>query len=746
MKPSLPSHFSCPYLNNHRTPMKQILQNLKNGNTEITEVPSPSVSRGRLLIQTRNTLISAGTEKMLVEFGQAGLIGKAKAQPEKVKQVIDKIKTDGLLPTLESVFAKLGEPLPLGYCNAGKVVEVGSGVTGFEVGDRVISNGPHAEVVSVPKLLCAKIPDNVSDEHASFTVLSSIALQGIRLVKPTLGETVVVYGLGLIGLITVQLLRASGCRVIGIDINESRLKLAQEFGADVINGKETNDVVALANSYTSHEGVDAVVITASAKTNQIVSDAANMCRKRGRIVLVGVVGLELNRNELYEKEISFQVSCSYGPGRYDSSYEQTGNDYPRGFVRWTEQRNFEAILLMMKTGQLDVGALITHRYEISAAKTAYDIVQNQPESLGVVLEYTDGDRFSKTLRLHESNRENEPQDVVPAIIGAGNFTAVTLLPAIKSQPEPVEFIAGRSNGAAVQHLASKFGCRSATTDTEQVFESDRVNLVMVTTNHDSHANLVVKALEKGKNIFVEKPLCLNEEELATVIACRSQYCEPMLTVGFNRRYSPHIKRCTRLLKGRAEPVSIQILVNAGAIPSDHWVHHPEKGGGRIIGEACHFIDLLVHITESKVKSISASRVGGTAAIRDDKMSIVCEMEDGSIGSINYLANGSKKFPKETIHVFSEERIFECVNFRTSRAYGFVGFQQHKTRRLEKGHPEQFAALYDAVRQGKSMLIPFEELVNVSLASFAAVRSAHERRTIDIATEFKDVIAPADTVG
>lgn len=709
--------------------MKQILQNLQSGETQVTEVPAPSISRGRLLIQTHNTLISAGTEKMLVEFGQAGLLGKAKAQPEKVKQVIDKIKTDGLLPTLESVFAKLGEPLPLGYCNAGKVIEVGRDVTGFEVGDRVISNGPHAEVVSVPKLLCAKIPDNVSDEHASFTVLSSIALQGIRLAKPTLGETVVVYGLGLIGLITVQLLRASGCRVIGIDINESRLKLASNFGAEVINGREAGDVVALANKITSHQGVDAVVVTASAKTNQIVSDAANMCRKRGRIVLVGVVGLELNRNEFYEKELSFQVSCSYGPGRYDPSYEQEGNDYPSGFVRWTEQRNFEAILLMMKTGQLDVEALITHRFEISEAKTAYGIVQSQPESLGVVLRYRSDRAYPKTLHLNESNAASGPQAVVPAIIGAGNFTAATLLPAIKNQQESVEYIAGRSNGAAAQHLARKFSCKSATTDTNEVLESNRVNLIMITTNHDSHANLVIKSLEKGKNVFVEKPLCLNEGELADIVACRREHPDPILTVGFNRRFSPHIEKCMQLLKGRAEPISIQILVNAGAIPSAHWVHHPEKGGGRIIGEGCHFIDLLVHITGSKVRSVSASRVGTTAAIRDDKMSITCEMEDGSIGSINYFANGSKKFPKETIHVFSDDRIFECINFRVSKGYGFSDFNRYKTNRIEKGHKEQFNALYSAVRENDQAPIEFDELVNVSEATFAAVSAAEERKTV-----------------
>ncbi len=402
--------------------MKQILQNLRSGETRVTDVPAPGLGRNQLLIQTRATLISAGTERMLVEFGKAGLIAKARAQPDKVKQVLDKIKTDGLMPTLEAVFNRLDEPLPLGYCNAGVVLEVGAGVSEFKVGDRVISNGPHAEVVAVPTNLCAKIPDNVTDEQAAFTVLGSIGLQGIRLIKPTFGEKIVVYGMGLIGLVTVQLLRASGCEVLGVDVNAGRLAMAEKYGAVTCNAAAGDPIVA-ASAWTEGKGVDGVLITASAKTDEIIHNAAEMCRQRGRVILVGVIGLNIRRADFYKKELTFQVSCSYGPGRYDEKYEQGGQDYPMGYVRWTEQRNFEAVLSALQSGSLMLDELITNRFKLDDAPAAYEKVSNDRNVLGVILEYAQQAVMAKSVTIKQAPAQAASKGkATVGMIGAGNFS------------------------------------------------------------------------------------------------------------------------------------------------------------------------------------------------------------------------------------------------------------------------------------------------------------------------------------
>ena len=714
--------------------MKQVLQDLKGGETVLAEVPAPAGARGRVLVRSRRTLISAGTEKMLVEFGQAGLIGKARAQPEKVRQVLDKIRTDGLMPTLDAVFSKLGEPLPLGYCNAGVITDVGPGIAGLEIGDRVVSNGPHAEFVSVPRLLTAKIPDNVSDDEAAFTVLASIALQGQRLIEPQLGETVVVYGLGLIGLVAVQLLRAAGCQVIGVDVNDARLGLASEFGAETIHGARCDDLPAKVRSLTHGRGADAVMITASAKSDALVSNAAKMCRRRGRVVLVGVVGLNLNRADFYEKEISFQVSCSYGPGRYDAEYEAQGHDYPLGFVRWTEQRNFEAVLAMLASGRLSFEPLISHRFDLARATDAYQAVQGDPSSLGVLLRYPEEAEPTPTVRL-ASPRADAAGSVVAAVLGAGNFTRATMMPAIKTLPGRIKYVVGRTGTAAIRHVAEKHGAENATTDLAAVLADDDVNLLLVTTNHDSHARFVCDGLQAGKHVFVEKPLGLTAEEIAGVIDTVRGHPDRQLAVGFNRRFSPHTTQCVELLRGRAHPLAINILVNAGEIPADHWVHDPQVGGGRVIGEACHFLDLVVQLTGSPIRSVSAHRMGERAETRDDKTVISVGTEDGSVASVGYFANGSKRFPKERVTVFSDNRVLEIDNFRVTRGYGFGRFSKFKTSRQDKGHAAQFAALYERVAKGGDWLVPLDELVNVAHASIAAVTAAREERTIDLSREF-----------
>jgi predicted dehydrogenase/threonine dehydrogenase-like Zn-dependent dehydrogenase len=721
--------------------MKQVLQNLRNGQTTVEEIPAPGLGRNQLLIRTTRSLISAGTERMLVEFGKASLIAKARAQPDKVKQVIDKIKTDGLMPTLEAVFNRLDEPLPLGYCNAGVVLEVGAGVSEFKPGDRVASNGPHAGIVCIPKNLCAKIPESVSDEQAAFTVLSSIGLQGIRLAQPTLGEKFVVVGVGLIGLATIQLLRASGCDVLGVDMDANRLALAEKYGAKTANVSDGGDPVAAVSAWTEGRGADAVLITASAKTDEIIHQAAEMCRKRGRIVLVGVIGLNLRRADFYEKELTFQVSCSYGPGRYDNLYEQGGVDYPLGFVRWTEQRNFQAILDSIDSGRLLLDDLITHHFPIDQAPQAYDVIRNDHSALGVVLDYPKEVDRSQKLLIPPSKSTSGSSKPVVGVLGAGNFSKMTLMPAMDKSGTKVAYIADLK-GEAAQHIATKFGVENAVTDYKIMLDDDNVDAVLIAVGHNLHARFVCETLAAGKHAFVEKPLAMNVDEIRQVLQAVEDHPDRQIMVGFNRRFSPHIVKIRELLSGRGEPLAMNMTVNAGHIPADVWVHDPVRGGGRIIGEACHFIDLLAFLAGSKVKSVAAHQMGSGVAIKEDKMSISLGFEDGSIGTVNYFANGSKSYPKETLEVFSDQRVLRMDNFRKTVGFGFNGFKKFKTSRQDKGHNAEFAAFIDQLSSGGAPLIPLDELVNAALASFAAMTAASELRTIVLDNEYADAILPA----
>lgn len=707
--------------------MRIATQNLKTGEIQLAEVPCPQVGRGQVLIQTRASLISPGTERMLVEFSKANLIQKARQQPEKVRQVLDKIKTDGLMPTLEAVFRKLDEPLPLGYCNAGVVLEVGSGVTDLTPSDRVISNGNHAEIVCVPRNLVAKVPDNVTDEHAAFAVLASIALQGIRLVQPTLGEKVAVFGMGPIGLLTAQLLRSSGCEVLAIDLNPQRLELAERFGAKTVDLSKGGDPITAARGFTAGRGVDATIITASAKTDEIVHQAAESCRKRGRIVLVGVVGLNLRRSDFYQKELTFQVSCSYGPGRYDESYEQGGHDYPAGYVRWTEGRNFEAVLGAMSNGGLDVSPLITHRFRLDDALKAYETIEHDSSALGVILQY--GEQVDRSSVVAVSQRRAEAAGkAVVGVIGAGNFAKAILLPALVKTKARMAYIADL-NGAVAKHAAVKFGAQKAVTDYRQILDDKQVGAVFVVTSHNTHARFICEAMNAGKHVFVEKPLCLTEAELEGIESAIRNRPRAILMVGFNRRFSPHAVKVRDLLLGRSEPLCMNMTINAGEIPADHWTQDPERGGGRIVGEGCHFLDLLSFLAASPIKSVSAAMVGDGPTVRDDKMSIVLEFADGSIGTVNYFANGAKSYPKEMLEVFSDGRVLRLENFRATHGFGFRGFKRFKTARQDKGHVAEIAEFICRVEQGGDPLIPFAQLKNVTQASFAAVKSARERTIV-----------------
>ncbi|NVZ82438.1 zinc-binding dehydrogenase [Pseudomonas yamanorum] len=714
--------------------MKQVVQNMASGETSLVNAPAPAVRSGTLKINTTNTLISAGTERMLVGFGRANWLEKARQQPDKVRMVLQKVQTDGLATTVEAVRSKLAQPLPLGYCNVGVVGAVGSDVSGFKPGDRVVSNGPHADIVIVPKNLCALIPDSVSDEAASFTVLASIGLQGIRLAQPTLGETFVVTGVGLIGLMTVQLLRAQGCRVLAIDFDEQKLALARSYGAETCNPGKGEDVVSAGMTFSRGRGVDGVIITASTKSSDPVTQAAHMCRKRGRIVLVGVTGLELSRADFYEKELTFQVSCSYGPGRYDPSYEDQGNDFPIGFVRWTEQRNFEAVLYMLASGQLEVNSLISHRVAFEDAADAYQTLTTDNSALGIILQYTseDTERNIKEVVLAPGAVASfDPVKPVVGFIGAGNYASRMLIPAFKAAGAQFHTIvtAGGING--VIH-GSKAGFAQASTDISAMLGESTINTVAIVTRHDSHARFVAQALEAGKHVFVEKPLAIESQDLATVEEAYRKAVEqglkPHLMVGFNRRFSPQVQKMKALLSAVKEPKSFIMTMNAGAIPANHWTQDPSVGGGRIIGEACHFIDLMRFLAGSKIVSIQARRMGDTpaVAITEDKAAITLGFEDGSFGTIHYLANGASSFPKERVEVFAAGRVLQLDNFRKLKGFGWPGFSKLNLWKQNKGQSECAAAFLAAVQNGAVTPITSDEIFEVARVSIEVARILREQ--------------------
>ena len=619
------------------------------------------------------------------------------------------------MPTIEAVTSKLEQPLPLGYCNAGSVVE--SEVSGYKIGDRVVSNGPHAEIVRVPGNLCAKIPDNVDDESASFTVLGSIALQGVRLINPGIGEVVVVFGLGLIGLIAVQILRANGCRVLGIDFDEKKCALAREFGANTVNLGIGEDPLLIANSFSRGRGIDAVLITASTDSNELMSQSANMLRKRGRIVLVGVVGLNLSRDDLYEKEITFQVSCSYGPGRYDSEYEDQGKDYPIGFVRWTEQRNFEAVLDMISEGSIKIKPLITHRFDFEDAILAYEQLNN-PMALGVVLSYGSETNYldKQNVIIGEANEKYKTDSVVCGFLGGGNYASRVLIPAFKKTGAQMESIV-TSQGINSSIQGQKHGFNIASTSESSVLDSEKINTVVISTQHHLHATQVIDALKRNKNIFVEKPLAINLTELKEIKEIYSSIKgnKPQIMVGFNRRFSPHIIKMKSLLRSQDGPKIFVMTVNAGEIPVEHWTQDPLVGGGRIIGEGCHFIDLLRFLVGFKIVGFSAAKIGDFPGlkVRDDKVTITLTFEDGSVGTIHYLSNGGKTFPKERLEVFCNDGVLQLDNFKRMKGFGWKGFKKMTLLSQDKGQYECVKTFVNSIENGEETPISFEEIYEVA---------------------------------
>ncbi len=709
--------------------MKQIIQDIKNGKTSLEEIPVPRINSESVLIKSTRSLVSLGTERMLVDFGRSSYIQKARQQPEKVRLVLDKMKTDGIFPTLEAVFNKLDQPMPLGYCNVGVVEKIGSNVLDLNIGDRVISNGNHAEYVSVPQNLVAKIPDNVTDEEAAFTVIGAIGLQGIRLLNPTFGETIVVIGLGLVGLITAEILVSNGCNVIGFDYDQSKVKIAKSKGVNAYKVDESTKQVDVVKSLTNNIGADGIIITASSKSNEIISQSAQMCRKRGKVILVGVVGLNIARSDFYEKEISFQVSCSYGPGRYDNIYENQSYDYPIGYVRWTEKRNFNAILEAISKNRLNVKPLVTEKVKLEDFSSIYNNINNT-KSIASILIYNQETKNESTVSI--LSKKFKSDNPIIGIIGSGNYTSSLILPTLNKLKAQISYIAS-SNGLSSTRLAKKFNINNSTTDYKNILNDSNTNLVFVTTRHDMHAKMILECLASGKHVFIEKPLCLNQIELKDIISKYNE-SETSILVGFNRRFSPMAQKLKNLIGNENDvPINIVINVNAGFIPDDSWIQDMNIGGGRVIGEVCHFIDLATFFTSSLVKQVCMSSMGNNFNKNTDNVSILLKYSNGSNASINYFSNGSKAYSKEKIEVYSQNRTVVIDNWKKMHAYGFKNFNK-MSHSQDKGQFNQFKSLLDSFNEGNSEIIPFNEIVNTTQATFSAIKSLLENKwinTIDV---------------
>lgn len=693
--------------------MKQIIQHLGTGRTELAEVPAPMVKPGHVLIKSRRSLVSTGTEKMLIDFGRSGLFQKIIKQPEKARMVLDKVRSDGLLPVLKSVRHKLDETIPLGYCNTGVVIGIGGGVDDLRIGDRVVSNGPHAEVVCVPRNLVAPIPENVGDQEAVFTVPAAIGLQAIRLMNPLLGETVVVMGLGLVGLLTAQLLRINGCRVVGVDINETKVEIARTKGIMALHAERdyTNGYV---EELTNNIGADGVIIAASVPGNSMIRQAAELCRKGGKVVLIGSVGLDIPRKVFYEKELSFQVSRSYGPGRYDRDYEEKNRDYPVEYVRWTANRHFQTILQLLASGTLEVSNPLIRPAPLTDFGKIYSGIMDTNHIH--IFEYPEKTDQGHTVAYH--TRSFAGKRCVAGIIGAGHFATQTLLPNIETAA--VKYMVSE-RGLSGTKLAKKYRIPFSSTDYKDILNDPEVNLVMIATRHDQHAGMVIDALNAGKHVFVEKPLAIFSDELEAII---HTYMQPglqdvSLTVGFNRRFSPYALKMKFLLG--AVPMNVIITVNAGKVAADSLLHDRNTGGGRIIGEACHFLDFVSFLTGSAIIGVCTNAMGTTTSEAADNVGILLKYENGSTGAISYFSNGHVGYPKERIEVHAQGRTLILDNFRALYGYGFRQFTAMKGSQ-DKGHKVQFSKLFETVRSGGEPLVPLGDIVNTTTASFAVLES------------------------
>jgi polar amino acid transport system substrate-binding protein len=716
--------------------MKQVIQDLGTHELRVADVPPPIAQRGRVLVRTAATLISAGTERMTVEMGNRSLLGKARERPDLVRQVIQKAQREGVLNTFTAVRAKLSSQVALGYSAAGIVTEVGEDVTQLRPGDRVVCAGAgyasHAEVLSVPKNLCAVLPESVDFESGAFATLGAIALQGLRLAAPTIGEACVVLGLGLLGQLTVQLLKANGCRVFGIDLDQEKIEMARRLGAE--NGCTVDDdVERRVLEWSRGRGADAVLITAATSSNQPIELAGRIARQKGRVVAVGLVGLDIPRELYYRRELSLNISMSYGPGRYDPEYEERGHDYPFAYVRWTQGRNLEAFVDLIAAGQVNVKPLITHRFSINEAEDAYKLITGEVKAphVGIVLTYDTERRLETKIRLREANGTAPQQTVKVGLIGAGSYARKFLLPNLKASGAEFQSIATAS-GVSARDVGEKYGFRFCVSNAAEVIDDQEVNLVVIASRHDTHAELARKALEKGRNVFVEKPLALNHEQLDSVIEAANSSTGKLI-VGFNRRFSPATQSAKAFFDGRGTPLSINYRINAGRIPVDHWIQDPNEGGGRIIGEVCHFVDLMQYLTGSLTTRVFAEAISSNnhEVRAEDSVVVTLRFADGSNGVISYLAEGDSALPKERVEIFGAGRSFVLDDFREASTYANGRTKRLRLGSQNKGQPEEIREVCRMVLQGAPAPISLEDLAASARATFAINESLRTGNPVEV---------------
>src|SRR5215216_6595837 len=717
--------------------MKQLLQNTRNGKSTVEDVPVPTPRDGQALVKTEASLVSAGTERMVVEFAEKSLVGKARSRPDLVKQVLDKARREGVVNTAQAALNRLDQPMALGYSSAGTIIALGKNMPGFKVGQRVACAGGgyavHAEYNVVPRNLITSLPKNVDFESAAFTTLGAIALHGFRLAEPQIGENVAIIGMGLLGLLAAQIATAAGCHVLGIDVDPVRITLASSLGLQAVGRA---DAVDSSVAFTANRGFDVILICADTASNDPVELAGVIARDRARVVATGAVGLTFPRKVYYEKEISFINSRSYGPGRYDLNYEEQGNDYPLGYVRWTEGRNFEAIVDLMAKGQLQVKPLITHRFDISKAIQAYEVITGKKKEkfLGVLLTYPDQETQQETRAIHfPRSKLLKTASVKLGMLGAGLFANSILLPAIKKAGE-IELIGiASSGGLHAQHAGKKFGFQYATSDDDQVINDPNVNTVAILTRHDTHAELVVKALKARKNVFVEKPLAINSAQLSAISKQLLETDHCILTTGFNRRFSPLAQALFSFFTPCSEPMHVHYRVNAGAIPLNHWTQEPEIGGGRIIGEGCHFVDFITFLVGAAPISVTAHALPDNGKYREDNVSMTFTFPDGSLGIIDYLANGDKSFAKERVEVFCGGQVAVLDDFVSLKTVK-DGRKKEIKGAQNKGWVDEWKVFAKSIHEGGEPPIPYEQLIGVTKSTFAAGESLRNLETVEISQE------------
>ncbi|MDD5092454.1 MAG: bi-domain-containing oxidoreductase [Candidatus Wallbacteria bacterium] len=707
--------------------MNQLIQSYKTGELGIFDVPSPVCDKNGVLIRTAASLVSAGTEKMIVDIAKKSLLGKAQARPDLVKQVIQKRKQEGVRNKLEKVFNKLDTPITLGYSCAGRVVEIGEAMTGVSVGDRVACGGAgfasHAEVNYIPKNLFVKIPDSVDDIDASFVTVGSIALQGVRQADPKIGENIVVIGLGLLGQLTVQLLKANGCRVLGTDLDPDKLKLALSLGADMVC--DTGELIGACQQFTTGYGADAVIITASTSSNQPVVDAGEVCRMKGRVIMVGVTGMEIPRSIYYKKELEFKLSMAYGPGRYDPDYEEKGIDYPYPFVRWTEQRNFQAFLNLVAGCRVTPKKLITHTFDFSDALKAYDLLEGKVKEkyLAIVLKYQQSASVTKRETIRISDKTISADKISVGLIGAGNFTKSVILPQLVKNRDFALCGLCTATGISAHSTGKKYGFKHITTDAAAIFNNPEINTVFITTRHNTHAAFVLEALKHQKHVFVEKPLCLTEEELFEIKKCYAEMPKKVvLQVGFNRRHAPLILKMKEISNN--QKMSMVYRINAGVIPRNTWIQDPAVGGGRIVGEVCHFIDTCLFLVGSQTASVFAScvRQEDKSMPDEDNVNIVLNFVNGCTASINYFAYGNRQMPKEYIEVFCSDKAMQLCDFRELAIFSGSKTLKYKNSGQDKGFANEFTTLANAVKGTGNVGTSVNEAFLVTETALAVLQS------------------------